>query len=142
MRSYIWWESKSNSHGVEPAAARHSAVAALPTDAHDPIAVIEFTLLSDAHHRPLAVLSALLCSALPTSGAMVKATGWDPILIISQIIALQTLHYVTLSLLVPPLLVMFADPGSLEYEGGAANVGMLPLGHEARINSPAILFKA
>ena len=99
-------------------------------------------MLSDAHHRALAVLSALLCSALPTSGAMAKATGWDPILIISQIIALQTLHYVALSLLVPPLLVMFADPGSLEYEGGAANVGMLPLGHEARTNSPAILFKA
>ena len=73
---------------------------------------------------------------------MAKATGWDPILIISQIIALQTLHYVTLSLLVPPLLVMFADPGSLEYEGGAANVGMLPLGHSARINSPATLLKA
>ena len=55
---------------------------------------------------------------------MAKSTGWDPILIIAQIVALQTLHYVTLSLLIPPLLVMFADPGSLEYEGGAANVGM------------------
>ncbi len=41
-----------------------------------------------------------------------------------QIIAMQTLHYVTLSLLIAPLLVMFAEPGSLEYEGGAANVGM------------------
>ncbi|KAI0351312.1 hypothetical protein OH77DRAFT_1498579 [Trametes cingulata] len=56
---------------------------------------------------------------------MAKSTAWDPILIISQIIALQTLHYVTLSLLVPPLLVMFAEPVSLEYEGGAANVGMI-----------------
>ena len=44
---------------------------------------------------------------------MEKATGWDPILIISQIIALQTLHYATLSLLMPPLLIMFADPGSM-----------------------------
>ncbi|KAI0730443.1 integral membrane protein S linking to the trans Golgi network-domain-containing protein [Earliella scabrosa] len=62
---------------------------------------------------------------------MAKATGWDPVLIVSQIIAMQTLHYVTLSLLIPPLLVMFAEPGSLEYEGGAANVGMrrdVPLG--------------
>ena len=33
----------------------------------------------------------------------------------------------TLSLLIPPLLVMFADPASLEYEGGAANVGMLDI---------------
>lgn len=41
-----------------------------------------------------------------------------------QIISLQTLHYVTLSVLIPPLLVMFAEPGPLEYEGGAANVGM------------------
>ncbi|KAI8985639.1 integral membrane protein S linking to the trans Golgi network-domain-containing protein [Trametes punicea] len=56
---------------------------------------------------------------------MAKSTGWDPALIIAQIIALQTLHYVTLSVLIPPLLVMFAEPGSLEYEGGAANVGMI-----------------
>ncbi|KAI0364550.1 hypothetical protein BV20DRAFT_956020 [Pilatotrama ljubarskyi] len=56
---------------------------------------------------------------------MAKQTAWDPILIVSQIIALQTLHYVTLSLLAPPLLVMFAEPASLEYEGGAANVGMI-----------------
>ncbi|KAI0676154.1 integral membrane protein S linking to the trans Golgi network-domain-containing protein [Trametes maxima] len=56
---------------------------------------------------------------------MAKSTGWDPVLIVSQIIALQTLHYVTLSVLIPPLLVMLAEPGSLEYEGGAANVGMI-----------------
>ncbi|EJF58062.1 integral membrane protein S linking to the trans Golgi network-domain-containing protein [Dichomitus squalens] len=56
---------------------------------------------------------------------MAKSTGWDPVLIISQIIALQTLHYVTLSFLIPPLLIMLAEPGSLEYEGGAANVGMI-----------------
>ncbi|EIW59926.1 uncharacterized protein TRAVEDRAFT_122124 [Trametes versicolor FP-101664 SS1] len=56
---------------------------------------------------------------------MAKSTGWDPVLIIAQIISLQTLHYVTLSLLIPPLLVMFAEPGPLEYEGGAANVGMI-----------------
>lgn len=41
-----------------------------------------------------------------------------------QIVSLQTLHYITLSLLIPPLLVMFAESGPLEYEGGAANVGM------------------
>ncbi|CDO69711.1 hypothetical protein BN946_scf184851.g99 [Trametes cinnabarina] len=51
---------------------------------------------------------------------MAKSTGWDPVLIVAQ-----TLHYVTLSVLIPPLLVMFAEPGSLEYEGGAANVGMI-----------------
>jgi hypothetical protein len=40
-----------------------------------------------------------------------------------QIVALQSLHYLTLTLLVPPLLSLFAEPGSLEYEGGAFNVG-------------------
>ena len=37
---------------------------------------------------------------------------------------MQTLHYLTLALLIPPLLAVFAEPSSLEYEGGAANVGM------------------
>ncbi|PIL30279.1 hypothetical protein GSI_07459 [Ganoderma sinense ZZ0214-1] len=50
---------------------------------------------------------------------MAKSTGWDPI------VALQTLHYLTLSFLIPPMLVIFAESGSLEYEGGAANVGMI-----------------
>ena len=36
---------------------------------------------------------------------------------------MQTLHYLTLSLLIPPLLSLFADPISLNYEGGPANVG-------------------
>ena len=39
--------------------------------------------------------------------------------------ALQSLHYLTLALLLPPLLSLFAEPGSLEYEGGAFNVGTL-----------------
>ncbi|EPQ56198.1 hypothetical protein GLOTRDRAFT_110702 [Gloeophyllum trabeum ATCC 11539] len=38
---------------------------------------------------------------------------------------MQTLHYLTLSLITPPLLAVFADPDSLEFEGGAANVGMI-----------------
>ena len=69
---------------------------------------------------------------------MAKSTGWDPVLLIAQIIAMQTLHYVTLSLLVPPLLVMFADPGSLEYEGGAANVGM-PHAYACFLHSHALM---
>lgn len=36
---------------------------------------------------------------------------------------MQTLHYLTMSLLIPPLLAIFAEPESLAYEGGAANVG-------------------
>ena len=36
---------------------------------------------------------------------------------------MQTLHYLTLSFLIPPLLSLFAEPSSLLYEGGAANVG-------------------
>ncbi|KAK2467356.1 hypothetical protein APHAL10511_000591 [Amanita phalloides] len=50
---------------------------------------------------------------------------WDPVLLISQIVSIQSLHYLTLSILVPPLLAVFAEPSSLEYEGGAANVGMV-----------------
>ncbi|KAK0489423.1 integral membrane protein S linking to the trans Golgi network-domain-containing protein [Armillaria novae-zelandiae] len=50
---------------------------------------------------------------------------WDPLLLISQIVSMQTLHYLTLSLLVPPLLDLFADPASLEYHGGASSVGMI-----------------
>lgn len=42
-----------------------------------------------------------------------------------QIIAMQALHYLTLSLLIPPLLWLFAEPNTLTYEGGAANVGEL-----------------
>ncbi|KAL4062524.1 integral membrane protein S linking to the trans Golgi network-domain-containing protein [Scleroderma yunnanense] len=52
-------------------------------------------------------------------------TSWDPVLLISQIISMQTLHYLTLSVLIPPLLVVFAEPAALLYEGGAANVGMV-----------------
>ncbi|PFH50951.1 hypothetical protein AMATHDRAFT_60136 [Amanita thiersii Skay4041] len=50
---------------------------------------------------------------------------WDPILLISQIVSMQSLHYLTLSILVPPLLSIIAEPISLNYEGGAANVGMI-----------------
>ena len=40
-----------------------------------------------------------------------------------QIVSMQTLHYLTLSVFIPPLLNIFAEPSSLHYEGGAANVG-------------------
>ncbi|KAF5316742.1 hypothetical protein D9619_006775 [Psilocybe cf. subviscida] len=49
-------------------------------------------------------------------------TNWDPILLI---FAMQTLHYLTLSIITPPLLAVFAEPSSLAYEGGAASVGMI-----------------
>ena len=48
---------------------------------------------------------------------------WDPVLLISQIVSIQTLHYLTLSLLIPPLLTLLAEPNELDYEGGAASVG-------------------
>ncbi|KAI5120960.1 hypothetical protein M0805_001664 [Coniferiporia weirii] len=59
------------------------------------------------------------------AGNTQRALGWDPVLIISQIVSLQALHYLTLSLLIPPLLWVFAEPNALAYEGGAANVGMV-----------------
>ncbi|KAG0698177.1 integral membrane protein S linking to the trans Golgi network-domain-containing protein [Suillus ampliporus] len=51
--------------------------------------------------------------------------SWDPILLISQIISMQTLHYLTLSIIIPPLLSIFAEPSALVFEGGATNVGMI-----------------
>ncbi|KAJ3558703.1 hypothetical protein NM688_g761 [Phlebia brevispora] len=44
---------------------------------------------------------------------------------LAQIISMQTLHYLTLAILIPPLLALFAESSALEYEGGAANVGMI-----------------
>lgn len=37
---------------------------------------------------------------------------------------MQTLHYLTLAIILPPILAIFAEKSSLEFEGGAANVGM------------------
>ncbi|KAJ7065333.1 integral membrane protein S linking to the trans Golgi network-domain-containing protein [Mycena amicta] len=54
-----------------------------------------------------------------------SSSNWDPVLLISQIVSIQSLHYLTLSLCVPPLLNIFAEPASLNYEGGATNVGMV-----------------
>jgi len=38
---------------------------------------------------------------------------------------MQSLHYLTLSVFIPPLLAVFAEPKSLNFEGGTANVGMI-----------------
>ncbi|KAG9024655.1 hypothetical protein FRB95_011247 [Tulasnella sp. JGI-2019a] len=54
-----------------------------------------------------------------------RIQGWDPILIISQIVCLQSLHYFTLSFILPPLLALFAEPHALAHQGGASNVGMI-----------------
>lgn len=69
-------------------------------------------------------------------------SNWDPVLLVSQacllflareasltllsqIVSMQTLHYLTLSIIIPPLLAVFAEEKSLTYEGGAANIGKL-----------------
>jgi len=54
-----------------------------------------------------------------------RIQGWDPILIISQIVSLQSLHYFTLCFILPPLLALFAEPHALAHQGGASNVGMI-----------------
>jgi len=38
---------------------------------------------------------------------------------------MQSIHYLTLCLLIPPLLSIFAEPTALAYEGGSANVAMI-----------------
>ncbi|GJJ11529.1 hypothetical protein Clacol_005762 [Clathrus columnatus] len=56
---------------------------------------------------------------------------WDPWLILSQVISMQAIHYLTLCFIIPPLLGIFAEQTSLAYEvltkssGGAANVGFV-----------------
>ncbi|KIY51891.1 hypothetical protein FISHEDRAFT_64033 [Fistulina hepatica ATCC 64428] len=54
-----------------------------------------------------------------------RLSNWDPILIIAQIVSLQALHYLTVAILLPPLLYFSDEPTSLTYAGGPANVGMI-----------------
>ncbi|WRT65765.1 uncharacterized protein IL334_002714 [Kwoniella shivajii] len=51
-----------------------------------------------------------------------RVQGWDPMMIICQIIALQTIHYLTLSILTPPFLTSFTSPTLLSYAGGPSTV--------------------
>ncbi|KAL8286928.1 hypothetical protein RQP46_003934 [Phenoliferia psychrophenolica] len=76
---------------------------------------------------PAARLSlAWLPSRLPNFGpSKFRVQGWDPILIISQIVSLQALHYLSLSFLLPPLLSLFASPTLLSYEGGPSSISMV-----------------
>lgn len=49
--------------------------------------------------------------------------GWDPLLIISQIISIQTIHYLVIALLLPPCLEAWTDKEALQYAGGARVTG-------------------
>ncbi|EPQ27110.1 uncharacterized protein PFL1_05392 [Pseudozyma flocculosa PF-1] len=51
--------------------------------------------------------------------------GFDAIRILSQIISLQALHYLVLSVLIPPLLALFSSQTQLTFEGGPTQVGMV-----------------
>ncbi|WWC68543.1 uncharacterized protein I206_102472 [Kwoniella pini CBS 10737] len=51
-----------------------------------------------------------------------RVQGWDPVMIICQIITLQTIHYLTLSILIPPFLTSFTTPVLLSYSGGPSTV--------------------
>ncbi|KAK8861643.1 hypothetical protein IAR55_002466 [Kwoniella newhampshirensis] len=51
-----------------------------------------------------------------------RVQGWDPVLIICQIISLQTIHYLTLSTLIPPFLSTLTSPSLLSYSGGPSSV--------------------
>lgn len=54
-----------------------------------------------------------------------RIQGYDPLLIVAQIISLQSLHYLTLLLLLPPVLSIVANPRLLDYEGGPRNIALL-----------------
>ncbi|GAA6028838.1 hypothetical protein JCM8097_007419 [Rhodosporidiobolus ruineniae] len=60
--------------------------------------------------------------SVPRTGFRVQ--GWDPVLIISQIVSLQALHYLTLAVLLPILLSLLANSDLLTYEGGASSIAM------------------
>ena len=51
--------------------------------------------------------------------------GWDGWRIVTQITALQTIHYTILAAMVPAMLAVFADTSSLMFEGGPTQVGMV-----------------
>ncbi|BGP41212.1 hypothetical protein JCM10449v2_005186 [Rhodotorula kratochvilovae] len=53
-----------------------------------------------------------------------RVQGWDPVLIISQILSLQALHYLVLSLVLPALLSILSNRDLLLYEGGATSISM------------------
>lgn len=101
---------------------------------------------------PPAARLSFMPTRLPSVGpSKFRVQGWDPILILSQvrasllrprqhlaneptppspwgppqIVSLQALHYLSLSLLLPPLLSLFASPTLLSYEGGAASISMI-----------------
>ncbi|KAM0791769.1 hypothetical protein ACM66B_004033 [Microbotryomycetes sp. NB124-2] len=57
--------------------------------------------------------------------ARFRIQGWDPILIISQIVSLQALHYLTLALVMPLIVSAFANPTLVAEEGGASSVSIV-----------------
>ncbi|KZT56827.1 hypothetical protein CALCODRAFT_302704 [Calocera cornea HHB12733] len=61
----------------------------------------------------------------PRPRPKVRLQGTDAVLLAAQIVLLQTLHYLTLALLLPLLLSFLTDARYLEYLGGSATVGMI-----------------
>ncbi|GAA6015600.1 hypothetical protein JCM11491_007170 [Sporobolomyces phaffii] len=53
-----------------------------------------------------------------------RVQGWDPVLIISQIVAFQAIHYLTLALILPLFLSLVASPDLLAYEGGSSSISL------------------
>ncbi|GAA5948864.1 hypothetical protein JCM3765_003934 [Sporobolomyces pararoseus] len=53
-----------------------------------------------------------------------RVQGWDPVLIISQIVAFQAIHYLTLALILPLFLSIFASTDLLSYEGGSSSISL------------------
>ncbi|KAG8772861.1 hypothetical protein FRB91_002382 [Serendipita sp. 411] len=61
---------------------------------------------------------------------------WDPILLISQIVAMQSLHYLTLAILLPPAISIFASKSAVAFHGGPANVNFIMSWHPFSGKSP------
>ena len=53
--------------------------------------------------------------------------GFDPLRTLAQILCVQSLHYLTLAIVVPPLLRFFpgTSQGALSFEGGAYQIGLI-----------------
>lgn len=63
-------------------------------------------------------------------------------MLISQILAIQALHYLTLAILLPPILSFGASRRALFFSGGPANVNLVMSWHELAGRSPKRLDEA
>ncbi|KAJ8293762.1 Protein SYS1 [Rhodotorula toruloides] len=73
---------------------------------------------------PASLRSPSMTVATTAAPQRFRVQGWDPVLIVSQIVSLQALHYLVLSLVLPALLTIFSSSDLLQYEGGGTSIAL------------------